>query len=152
MCYVSNRRVYALSRIYNSHIPNMVIIHDAHQPCGLLTSVPVAHYINIMILIIGAHNVTLDLWSMLHNMWLMYTTYVQHAHNQQSVQLLMQDLTNLTDLCAKVDFFDFSTFCSKLVKSCINSWTDLQVDLSELIVAHHVYVNPNFHSHSCFIQ
>ena len=60
----------------------MVIIHDARWPCGPLTSVPVAHYINIMILIIRAHNVTPDLWSMLHNVRLMYTTYVQHAHNQ----------------------------------------------------------------------
>ena len=82
MCYVSNRRVYALSRIYSSHIPNMVIIHDTRRPCGPLTSVPVACYINIMILIIGAHNVTPDLWSVLHNARLMYTTYVQHAHNQ----------------------------------------------------------------------
>ena len=80
--YVSNRQVYVLSRIYSSHIPNMVIIHDMCRPCSLLTSVPVTHYINIMILIIGAHNVTPDLWSMLHNTWLMYTTYVQHAHNQ----------------------------------------------------------------------
>ena len=82
-CYVSNRRVYALSRIYSSHIPNMVIIHDARRPCSPLTSVPVARYINIMVLIIGAHNVTPDLWSVLHNARLMYTTYVQHAHNQQ---------------------------------------------------------------------
>ena len=81
-CYVSNRRVYALSHIYSSHIPNMVIIHDTRRPCSPLTSVPVARYINIMILIIGAHNVTPDLWSMLHNAQLMYTTYVQHAHNQ----------------------------------------------------------------------
>ena len=80
--YVSNRRVYALSRIYSSHILNMVIIHNAHQPCGLLTLVPVTCYITIMILIIGAHNMTLNLWSMLHNMWLIYPTYVQHAHNQ----------------------------------------------------------------------
>ena len=82
MCYVCNRRVYTLSRIYSSHILNMVIIHDVCRPCGPLTSVPVAHYINIMILIIGAHNVTPDLWSVLHNAWLMYTTYVQHTHNQ----------------------------------------------------------------------
>ena len=81
--YVSNRRVYALSRIYSSHIPNMVIIHDARRPCGPLTLVPVTRYINIMLLIIGAHNVTPDLRSVLHNAWLMYTTYVQHAHNQQ---------------------------------------------------------------------
>ena len=82
-CYVSNRRVYALSRIYSSHILNMVIIHDTRWPCGPLMSVPVVRYINIMILIIGAHNMTPDLWSMLYNAWLMYTTYVQHAHNQQ---------------------------------------------------------------------
>ena len=84
-CYVSNRRVYTLSRIYSSHIPNMVIIHDARWPCGPLTSVPVVRYINIMILIIGAHNVTPDLWSVLHNAQLMYTTYVQHAHNQHNL-------------------------------------------------------------------
>ena len=54
----------------------MVIIYDVHQPCGLLMLVPVTHYINNMILIIGAHNMTLDLWSMLHSMRLMYTTYV----------------------------------------------------------------------------
>ena len=83
--YVSNRQVYTLSHIYSSHILNMVIIHDVHQPCGPLMSVPVTHYINIMILIIGAHNMTLDLWSMLHNTRLMYTTYVQHAHNQQEM-------------------------------------------------------------------
>ena len=64
----------------------------------------------------------------------------------------MQDLTNLANLCAKVDFFDFSTFRSKSVKSCINSWTDPQVDLSEPIAAHLIYMNPNFHSLSCFIQ
>ena len=34
----------------------MVIIHDAYQPCGPLTSVPVTHYINIMLLIIGAQH------------------------------------------------------------------------------------------------
>ena len=60
----------------------MVILHDTCQPCSLLTSVPVTHYINIMLLIIRAHNMTPDLWSVLHNAWLMYTTYVQHAHNQ----------------------------------------------------------------------
>ena len=27
---------------------------------------------------------TPDLWSVLHNARLMYTTYVQHAHNQQA--------------------------------------------------------------------
>ena len=86
-CYVSNRRVYVLSRIYSSHIPNMIIIHDARRPCGPLTSVPVACYINIMILIIGAHNVTPDLWSVLHNARLLYTTYVQHAHNQQPPEI-----------------------------------------------------------------
>ena len=83
--YVSNRRVYVLSHIYSSHILNMVIIHNTCQPCSPLMSVPVTCYINIMILIIGAHNVTLDLWSVLHNAWLMYTTYVQHAYNQHSI-------------------------------------------------------------------
>ena len=75
--YVSNRQVYALSRIYSSHILNMVIIHDVRQPCGPLTLVPATCYINIMLLIIGAHNVTLDLWPVLHNVQLMYTTCVQ---------------------------------------------------------------------------
>ena len=68
----------------------MVIIHDAHRPCGLLTSVPVTRYINIMLLIIGAHNMTLDLRSVLHNARLMYTTYVQHAHNQHTPGSPMQ--------------------------------------------------------------
>ena len=74
--YVSNRQVYMLSHIYSSHILNMVIIHDMCWPCSLLMSVPATHYINIMILIIRAHNMTLDLWSVLHNMQLMYTTYI----------------------------------------------------------------------------
>ena len=82
MC-VSNRQVYALSHIYSSYILNMVIIHDVHQPCGLLTSVSATCYINIMILIIRAHNVTPDLQCMLHNMQLIYTTCVQYAYNQQ---------------------------------------------------------------------
>ena len=60
----------------------MVILHDACQPCSPLTLVPVTCYINIMLLIIGAYNITSDLQSMLHNAWLMYTTYVQHTHNQ----------------------------------------------------------------------
>ena len=34
----------------------------------------------------------------------------------------------------------------------MNSWTDLQVDLSDLIAVHLIYLNPNFHSHSYFIQ
>ena len=83
--YVSNRQVYTLSRIYSSHIPNMVIIHDVHRPCSPLMLVPVTHYINIMILIIGAYNMTPDLWSVLHNVQLIYTTYVQHTYNQQTV-------------------------------------------------------------------
>ena len=53
-------------------ILHMVILHDMHQPCGLLMSVPVTHYINIIILIIGAYNMTPDLWPILHNTWLMY--------------------------------------------------------------------------------
>ena len=40
----------------------------------------------------------------------------------------------------------------KLVKSCINSWMDLQVDLSELVAAHLVYINLNVHGHSFHIQ
>ena len=43
-----------------------------------------------MLLIIGAHNVTPDLRSVLHNARLMYTTYVQHAHNQQYLHPLDQ--------------------------------------------------------------
>ena len=79
----------------------MVIIHDACRPCGPLTSVPVARYINIMILIIGAHNVTLDLWSVLHNARLMYTTYVQHAHNQHKVMPSYSNLweARIANLC-----------------------------------------------------
>ena len=96
-CYVSNRQVYMLSRIYSSHILNMVIIHDAHWPCSPLTSVPVARYINIMILIIGAHNVTPDLWSVLHNVWLMYTTYVQHAHNQHAALMVTSPSYQICD-------------------------------------------------------
>jgi hypothetical protein len=34
----------------------------------------------------------------------------------------------------------------------MNGWTDLQVNLSEPIVAHLIYLNPNFHSHTYFIQ
>ena len=34
----------------------------------------------------------------------------------------------------------------------MNGWTDLQVDLSELVAAHLVYMNPNFHGHSSNIQ
>ena len=64
----------------------------------------------------------------------------------------MQDLTNLTNLCEKVEKIDFSTFHSKLVKSCMNGWTDLQVDLSELVAAHLVYMNLNCHGHSSNIQ
>ena len=64
----------------------------------------------------------------------------------------MQDLTNLTDLCEKVEKIDISTFHSKLVKSSMNGWTDLQVDLSELVAAHLVYMNLNFHGHSFIIQ
>ena len=49
----------------------------------------------------------------------------------------------------------FSTFSHKSVKSvksCINGWTDLQVDLSELVAAHLVYMNLGFHGHSFIIQ
>ena len=64
----------------------------------------------------------------------------------------MQDSTDFTDLCEKVDFFDFSTFPSKSVKSCMNGWTGLQVDLSELVASHLVYMNLNFHGHSFIIR
>ena len=64
----------------------------------------------------------------------------------------MQDLTDLTDLCEKVEKIDFSTFPSKSVESCMNGWTDLQVDLSELVAAHLFYMNLNFHGHSFIIQ
>ena len=73
----------------------MVIIHDTRRPCSPLTSVPVARYINIMILIIGAHNVTPDLWSVLHNARLMYTTYVQHAHNQHKTAFAIKNSSTL---------------------------------------------------------
>jgi hypothetical protein len=36
----------------------------------------------------------------------------------------------------------------KSVESCIDSWTDLWVDLSEPVAAHLIYLNPNFHSHT----
>ena len=64
-------------------------------------------------------------------------------------------MQNLTDFEQKVKKSKKPTFAhklAKLVKSCINSWADLQVDLSELIAAHRIYLNPNFYSHSCFIQ
>ena len=64
----------------------------------------------------------------------------------------MQDLTDLTDLCEKVEKIDFSTFHSKSVKSCMNGWMDLQVDLSEPVAAHPVYMNLKFHGHSSNIQ
>ena len=34
----------------------------------------------------------------------------------------------------------------------MNGWTDLQVDLSELVAAHLVYMNLSFHGHSFSIQ
>ena len=34
----------------------------------------------------------------------------------------------------------------------MNGWTDLQVDLSELVAAHLVYMNLNLHGHSSNIQ
>ena len=34
----------------------------------------------------------------------------------------------------------------------MNGWTDLQVDLSELVAAHLVYMNLKFHGHSSNIQ
>ena len=64
----------------------------------------------------------------------------------------MQDLTDFEQKVEKSKKSTFAHKSAKLVKSCINSWTDLQVDLSELIPAHPIYMNPNFHSHSCFIQ
>ena len=60
----------------------------------------------------------------------------------------MQDLTDLTVLCEKVEKIDFSTFHSKSVKSCMNGWTDLQINLSELVAAHQVYMNLNVRGHS----
>ena len=35
---------------------------------------------------------------------------------------------------------------------CINRWTDLLVNLSELIDICLIYVHPNFHTYSYFIQ
>ena len=54
----------------------------------------------------------------------------------------MQDLTNFE---GKVEKSKHSTVLHKsvkLVESCTNSWMDLQVNLSELVAAHLVYVNP----------
>ena len=91
MC--SNRRVYALSRIYSSHIPDMVNLHDARRASAMRS----AHigcntgYINInMILIIGVHNVTPDLRSVLHNARLMYSTHIINKlleHIDQRIKL-----------------------------------------------------------------
>ena len=64
----------------------------------------------------------------------------------------MQDLTDFEQKVKKLKKSTFAHKLAKLVKSCINSWMDLQVNLSELIVAHLIYMNPKFHSHSCFIQ
>ena len=41
----------------------------------------------------------------------------------------MQDSTDFTNLCEEVDFFDFLTVHPESVESCMNSWTDLQVNL-----------------------
>ena len=35
---------------------------------------------------------------------------------------------------------------------CINRWTDLLVDLSELIEVYLIYAHPNFYTYSYFIQ
>ena len=64
----------------------------------------------------------------------------------------MQDLTDFERKVEKSKKSTFAHKLAKLVKSCITSWTDLQVDLSELIAAHLIYMNPNSHSHSYFIQ
>ena len=64
----------------------------------------------------------------------------------------MQDLTDFEQKVEKLIFSTFAHKLAKLVKSCINSWMDLQVDLCKLIAAHLIYMNPNPHSHSCFIQ
>ena len=123
--YVSNRRVYVLSCIYSSHIPNMVIIHDARWPCSLLTLVPVTRYINIMLLIIGAHNVTLDLQSVLHNAQLMYTTYVQHAHNQHLFAHEEEPLAEASVMQlarGRLDWFPcFAAFASFFLRDSLNS-------------------------------
>ena len=64
----------------------------------------------------------------------------------------MQDSIDFTDLCETVDCFDFLTFPSKLVRSCMNGYMDLQVDLGELVAAYLVYVNHNVHGLSFIIQ
>ena len=56
----------------------------------------------------------------------------------------MQDLTDFEHKVEKSKKLTFAHKLAKLVKSCINGWTDLQVDLSELIAAHRIYMNPNF--------
>ena len=64
----------------------------------------------------------------------------------------MQSLTNFEWKVEKSNFLTFSHKLVKLVKSCINRWMDLQINLSEPIVAHLIYINPNFHGYSIFIQ
>jgi hypothetical protein len=64
----------------------------------------------------------------------------------------MQDLTDFGWKVEKSKKSTFSHKSVKLVESCINGWTDLGVDLSELIAAHLIYMNPKFHGHSVYIQ
>ena len=64
----------------------------------------------------------------------------------------MQDLTDFEWKVEKSIFSTFSHKSVKSVKSCMNGWTDLQVDLSDIVAAHLVYKNLNSHGHSFNIQ
>ena len=42
--------------------------------------------------------------------------------------------------------------CSSQSWFCINRWTDLLVDIGELIEVYLIYAHPNFHTYSYFVQ
>ena len=64
----------------------------------------------------------------------------------------MQDLTNFEGKVEKLKHSTVLHKSVKLVESCMNSWMDLQVNLSELVAAHLVYVDHNVYGLSCIIQ
>ena len=64
----------------------------------------------------------------------------------------MQDLTDFEGKVEKSKKLTFSQKLVKSVESCMHGWTDLQVDLSELVASHLVYMNLNFHGHSFIIR
>ena len=64
----------------------------------------------------------------------------------------MQDLTNFEGKVEKLKHSTVLHKSVKLVESCTNSWMDLQVNLSELVAAHLVYVNHNVYGLSFIIQ